>query len=302
MSETRRHFLTSSAGLAVAGPASASAQAPLLPTVPLGKYQITRLIIGANPMYGYSHFNRLFSQHMLEWFTPERVCATLKQCEACGINTWQFSQGGRGIEDLQRFRGEGGKLHAILLSGRPMEEDLTQVPKLAKLGLVGMVHHGGTTDRRWRAGEQQKIRDFLKAVRDSGVLVGLSTHNPLVVEATEEQGWDIDFYMTCVYNVTRTREELQKMLGQRPPYGEVFLPDDPPRMYRAARQSKKTCLAFKILAAGRVTDSAKEMDEAFRLAYTSIKPQDAVIVGMYPRYSDQVQENCERARRILAAG
>jgi len=299
MTESRRGFLRSSAGLAVAS-ASAQAAAPLLPTVRLGKYEITRLVIGANPFYGYSHFNRLYSQHMLEWFTAERVCQTLRQCEQNGINTWQFSQGGRGIDDLQRYRAEGGKLHAILLSGRPMEEDLAQIPKLAKLGLVGIVHHGGTTDRRWRAGEQQKIRDFLKAVRDSGVLVGLSTHNPAVVEATGEQDWDIDFYMTCVYHVTRTREELQKMLGQRPPYGEVFLPDDPPRMYRAVRQSKKTCLAFKILAAGRVTDSPKEMEEAFRLAYTSIKPQDAVIVGMYPRYSDQARENCERARRVLA--
>ena len=301
MRETRRQFLSSSAALA-ALPAAPAAAAPLLPTVPLGKHQITRLIIGANPFYGYSHFNRQFSQHMLEWFTPERVCSTLRQCEACGINTWQFSQGGRGLEDLQRFRAEGGKLNAFLLSGRPMEEDLTQIPKLAKLGLIGMVHHGGTTDRRWRAGEQHKIREFLKAVRDAGVLVGLSTHNPLVVEATGEQDWDIDFYMTCVYNVTRTREELHKMLGQRPPYGEVFLPDDPLRMYQAVRQSKKTCLAFKILAAGRVTDSAKEMEEAFRLAYSSIKPQDAVIVGLYPRYSDQVQENCTRVRRILAAG
>jgi len=293
--ESRRSFLTSAA-LVAAGSAQA---APPLPTVRLGKYSVTRLIIGANPFYGYSHFNRLYSQHMLEWFTAERVCQTLRQCEQNGINTWQFSQGGRGIEDLQRFRAEGGQLHAILLSGRPMEEDLAQIPKLAKLGLVGMVHHGGTTDRRWRAGEQQKIRDFLKAVRDSGVLVGLSTHNPAVVEATEEQGWDIDFYMTCVYYVTRPTEELHKMLGQRPPYGEVFLPDDPPRMYRAVRQSKKTCLAFKVLAAGRVTDSPKQIEEAFRLAYTSIKPQDAVIVGMYPRYSDQVRENTETVRRVL---
>lgn len=299
MTGTRRHFLKSSAALAAAPATAAEASAPLLPTVRLGKYQITRLIIGANPFYGYSHFNRLYSQHMLEWFTAERVCQTLRQCEQDGINTWQFSQGGRGVEDLERFRAEGGKLHAILLSGRPMEEDLTQIPKLAKLGLVGMVHHGGTTDRRWRAGEQAKIREFLKVVRDSGVLVGLSTHNPLVVDATEEQGWDIDFYMTCVYQVTRSQEELHKLLGQRPPYGEVFLPDDPPRMYGTIRQSKKTCLAFKILAAGRVTDSPKQMEEAFRLAYQSIKPQDAVIVGMYPRYSDQVRGNCERARRLL---
>ena len=293
--ESRRGFLKSAALLA----AGSAQTAPLLPTVRLGKHQITRLIVGANPFYGYSHFNALFSQHMLEWFTAERVCQTLRQCEAQGINTWQFSQGGRGLEDLQRYRAEGGKLQAILVSGRPMEEDLTEIPKLAKLGPLGIAHHGGVTDRRWRGGEQHKIREFLKAVRDSGVRVGLSTHNPEVVEATEEQNWDIDFYMTCVYYVTRPQEELQKILGQRPPYGEVFLPDDPPRMYRTIRQSKKSCLAFKILAAGRLTDSPRQIEEAFRTAYASIKPQDAVIVGMYPRYSDQVRDNVERVRRLL---
>jgi hypothetical protein len=298
MPTPRRHFLESSVALAAGMALPSESPAPALPKVRLGKYEMTRLIIGANPFYGYSHFNRQFSEHMLEWFTPERVCQTLRQCEQNGINTWQFSQGGRGIQDLQRYRAEGGKLQAILLSGRPMEEDLSMIPKLAKLDLIGMVHHGGTTDRRWRAGEQNKIRDFLKAVRDSGVMVGLSTHNPIVVETTEEQGWDIDFYMTCVYNVTRTKEELDKLLGQAP-LGEVFLPEDPPRMCRAVRQSKRTCLAFKILAAGRVTENPKQIDQAFRFAFDNIKPQDCVIVGMYPRYSDQVRENTERVRRIL---
>jgi len=273
--------------------------APLLPTMRLGKYQVTRLIIGANPFYGYSHFNKLLSDHMLEWCTPENVCKTLRQCEQNGINTWQFSQGGRGIQDLQRFREEGGKLHAFLLSGRPMEEDLAMLPRLAKLNLIGMVHHGGTTDRRWRAGEQNKIKEFLKAVRDTGVLVGLSTHNPIVLETTEEQNWDIDFYMGCVYHVTRSKEELEKLLGQAP-LGEPFLPNDPPRMFRAIRQSKKTCLAFKILAAGRVTDSPKQIDQAFRTAFESIKPQDGVIVGMYPKFTDQVRDNAARVRRLLA--
>jgi len=161
------------------------------------------------------------------------------------------------------------------------------------------VHHGGTTDRRWRAGEQDKIKEFLKAVRDSGVLVGLSTHNPLVLEEVQSQGWDVDFFMTCVYRVTRTDAELVNLLGQRP-LGEVYLPQDPPRMYRAVRQTRKPCLAFKILAAGRLTDTPQAIDRAFQLAFDSIKPTDGVIVGMYPRYSDQVRDNAERVRRILA--
>lgn len=291
---TRRHFLqgTAAAAAAVATPA------PLLPTIRLGKYEVTRLILGANPFYGFSHFNRLLDQHMLEWSTPENVLKTVRACEENGINTWQLSDAKRGLEDIQRYKQEGGKIQWILLSSRRMEEDLTLIPKIAKLGPIGIVHHGGTTDRRWRNGEQAKIKEFLKVVRDSGVLVGLSTHNPIVVEEVESQGWDIDFFMTCVYRVTRTDAEIQNLLGQRP-LGEVYLPQDPPRMYRAIRQSRKPCLAFKILAAGRLTDSPQSIDRAFQFAFENIKPTDAVIVGMYPRFSDQVRENVERVRRIL---
>lgn len=293
MELTRRRFLETSAALGAAG-----APAPLLPTIRLGKYEVTRLILGANPFYGFSHFNRLFDQHMLEWSTPENVLKTVRACEENGINTWQLSDARRGLEDVQRYREQGGKIQWILLSSRRMEEDLSWIPKIARMGPIGIVHHGGTTDRRWRNGEQGKIQDFLKAVRDSGVLVGLSTHNPVVVEEVESRGWDIDFFMCCVYRITRTEQEIVNLLGQRP-LGEVYLPQDPPRMFRAIRQSRKPCLAFKILAAGRLTDTPEAIDRAFRFAFENIKPTDAVIVGMYPRYSDQVRENAERVRRIL---
>jgi hypothetical protein len=295
METSRRCFLQAPAALA----AAPAAPAPLLPTIRLGKHQVTRLILGANPFYGFSHFNRLLDQHMLEWCTPENVWKTVRACEDNGINTWQLSDAKRGLEDIRGYREQGGKIQWILLSSRRMEEDLSWIPKIAQMGPIGIVHHGGTTDRRWRAGEQAKIKEFLKAVRDSGVLVGLSTHNPLVVEEVESQGWDVDFFMTCVYRITRTEEEIRNLLGQRP-LGEVYLPQDPPRMYRAVRQTSKPCLAFKILGAGRLTDSPQTIDRAFQFAFDHIKPSDGVIVGMYPRYSDQVRENAERVRRILA--
>ncbi len=295
METSRRRFLQAPAALA----AAPAAPAPLLPTIRLGKHQVTRLILGANPFYGFSHFNRLLDQHMLEWCTPENVWKTVRSCEDNGINTWQLSDAKRGLEDIRGYREQGGKIQWILLSSRRMEEDLSWIPKIARMGPIGIVHHGGTTDRRWRAGEQGKIKEFLKAVRDSGVLVGLSTHNPLVVEEVESQGWDVDFFMTCVYRITRTEEEIRNLLGQRP-LGEVYLPQDPPRMYRAVRQASKPCLAFKILGAGRLTDSPQSIDRAFQFAFDNIKPSDGVIVGMYPRYSDQVRENAERVRRLLA--
>src|SRR5262249_4601019 len=70
-SATRRDFLQVTGLAACLGAAVPAADAaaqpsakadPLLPTVKLGKHQLTRLIIGGNPIYGYSHFNKLLSQ------------------------------------------------------------------------------------------------------------------------------------------------------------------------------------------------------------------------------------------------
>src|SRR5580704_7500188 len=91
---SRRDFLQQATGVATGLGAVTAANAtsiarvdPLLPTVTLGKHDVTRLIIGGNPIYGYSHFNRLLGQHQIDWHTPERVVALLKRCEQAGINT-----------------------------------------------------------------------------------------------------------------------------------------------------------------------------------------------------------------------
>jgi hypothetical protein len=128
----------------------------------------------------------------------------------------------------------------------------------------------------------------------------MSTHNPDNVRRVEEENWDIDLYMTCCYQVTRTPEEIRRIAGEIPlPASEVYLEGDPERMFRVVQQTKKTCLAFKVLAAGRRIGSPAQIDQAFRFAFSSIKPQDCLIVGMYPRYSDEVRDNCDRIRRSL---
>jgi hypothetical protein len=294
------------AGLALSGAGKASTAAKShpalsLPKIKLGAYQLSRLILGSNPFNGFSYSYETLNRHMLEWATPDNVAEVLKRSEENGVNTWQFSHKPRATAAFARHRAEGGKLQCIVLSSQEMIENLDLLNEIARMKPVGIVHHGGITDRCWRNGEQARIKQFLRRVRDTGTMVGLSTHNPRIIETVEEQGWDVDFYMTCVYNVTRTQDELRRMFGMAPPYGAVFLPDDPERMYRVVRQTKKTCLAFKILAAGRLTDNPKAIDRAFQTAFNNIKPHDAVIVGMYPHFTDQVKENAERVRRILGA-
>jgi len=64
---------------------------------------------------------------------------------------------------------------------------------------------------------------------------------------------------------------------------------------------KQPCLGFKILAAGRMCWQASSVEGAFKYAFEHIKPTDAVIVGMYPRFSDEVAENADYARKYGAA-
>jgi hypothetical protein len=299
---SRRSFLKSSAGLAATlavGPL-AGAQAPppaLLPTVRFGDMEITRLIVGQNQFYGHSHFNSIFDKIMVEWNTPERVCQTLHQCQQNGINTFQWSDRGRSLSDLEMFRAQGGKMNLIGLDGqmRPVEE------MVRRSGLKALYHHGEFTDQLFRAGKMDQVQEYTKKLRQGGVQVGIGTHKPEVVEYVEERGWDVDFYMLCAYNRTRTPEEIRKLLGVLPvPAEELYLETDPPRAYEVARKTTKTCLLFKILAAGRRAHSPGEVDKAFQEAFDNIKPQDCVVVGMFPRFQDQVKENCDRVRRILS--
>ena len=301
----RRAFLKSSAGLAAALAAQApagAAQAPAaagLPKVRFGQSEISRLILGQNQFYGYSHFNPLLDQLMREWNTPERVVDTLRHAEQLGINTMNYSHAARSCFDIEQHRAGGGKM--LLIATGPTDPHVDEVVK--RLQPLAFYHHGEVTDSLFRAGKMDQVQEYSKRLRQLGVLVGIGTHKPEVVEFVEERGWDVDFYMLCAYNRTRTPEELRKLLGVLPlPPTEVYLETDPAVAYRVARQTRKTCFLFKILAAGRLVRSPQTVDAAFKTAFDSIKPNDCVVVGMYPRYKDEVKENTDRVRQILSAG
>lgn len=54
--------------------------------------------------------------------------------------------------------------------------------------------------------------------------------------------------------------------------------------------------------AGRKCDSPEQVRAAFQFAFKNIKPQDAAIVGMFTKLSDQISENVKLVREIHASG
>jgi hypothetical protein len=291
----RRTFLTTSllgaagAGRLVATPGPAKA----LPTIRLADKMVTRLIAGGNPIAGYSHSSQRLSQLMLQYFNVERTTEFLLRCEAEGINTWQCSYQPVGRDALRAARERGSKIQYICLSadraGLSFQDVLALKP-------IAICHHGSDTDRLMAAGQAQKIHDYIKRVHDAGLPAGVSTHSPDNLARLEDSDWKADFYMACFYNLSRPMEQTKSRLGDEL-LGEVYFASDPKRMTERVRQIGKTCLAFKILAAGRLCNSTASVERAFEFAYSNIKPTDGVIVGMFPILSDEVGEDAMLARK-----
>jgi hypothetical protein len=304
---TRRTFLCQasvlSAAAAIESVASANKQSDsLLPTIRLGMHAVTRLIIGGNPIYGHSHFNRHLSRHMTDWHTPERVVELLRRCEQAGINTWQNSYAERTLQDLDRYRAAGGTMHWLCLGKPDWDKHPDRINDAVKRKPIGIAPHGALAERLHRAGNLNLLTDLLKRIRDQGVLVGLSAHNPAVIDLAEEKNWDVDYYMCCLYYLTRPRVEFEAILGKDLPLGEIYLPSDPPRMFKVVQAVKKPCLIYKVFAAGRRVSSLTEVRACIKTAMENIKPTDAMILGMYQQHGDQVGENAAIVRELSAVG
>jgi len=75
-------------------------------------------------------------------------------------------------------------------------------------------------ERLHRQKRYNVLTDLLKRIRDHGVLVGLSAHDPTLIETAEEKGWDVDYYITALYFLHFPR----KPIGEQAPADEISPP------------------------------------------------------------------------------
>ena len=275
---------------------SAATTAPLLPTMQLGQREITRLIAGWNPIGGYSYLGPHMDRHMKEYYSVDQTVTFLLDCEKAGINTHQFSGAETTPEVLRRVREHGSSMNFFgLHAGRDGIEGMIRDTQP-----FALVHHGGVTDRLFHEGSHQQVHDYVKEVHDRGLLAGVSAHDPDCIRRIADEGWEVDFFMCCFYFLTRkspptsngaaTPETLQ--------IAYPFYRTDPAAMTRVMREVTQPCLGFKILGAGRLCASQATVRDAFRFAFENIKPIDGVVVGMYPRFFDEIAADSQYTREL----
>jgi hypothetical protein len=278
-----------------------------MPMVKFGKYDVSRLIIGSNIVGGLSHLSQMIDVEIRAWNTPEHLMDNFKHCEDLGINCMES-----GERHIPRYNKErGGKMLFATRNQAPLDESIRPGRGAKEIAAGGCmaIHHGGAgetgTDAWWRKGKLDRVREWCKAVRDAGVLVAVTSHRPEVFDIIESQDWDVDYYMTCLYKYGRTPAEWEKSFASNPGmapaelyhsregtsehYGgeTAFVRGDPAEMYRIIQQTRKPCFVYKLLASGRLCETAAFVEAAFKECFSKIKSTDAVVVGMWDKHLDQ---------------
>jgi len=258
----------------------------MLPTIKIGELEVSRLIIGGNPFSGFSHQSGEMDREMRDYYTVARIKETLATAEAHGINTFVGRADAHIMRLLTEYWNEGGRIQWIAQTAPEHRSDQDNIRRAVHTGASACYIHGGPVDQAHREGRLEAIGELIAFIQAQGVPAGMAAHNPQAHLRAHELGLGADFHTVCFYDCGTVHA------GE----GDRFRPADREAAVAAIQQLPKPCLGYKILAAGR-NDPA----EAFRYAFTHLKPTDAVVVGMFTKYQPtQVEENVALVERILA--
>ncbi len=258
-----------------------------LPTIKLGEHNVGRLLIGGNPFSGFSHQSAERDREMMDYYTVERIKATLRECEAVGINTAILRTDAHIWRMLYEYRNQGGRIQWIAQMAEPSPTREGNIDRAVRFGAFAYFIHGGIADDLWQQGDFDEIARIVDYVHDQGLLAGIAGHVPQVHLDVAARGIPLDFHVVSLYNCGSVHKGA----------GEKFDEADPSGAIAAIQQIEKPCIAYKILAAGR-----QATPQRFRYVYENIKPSDAAVVGMFTKDDpNMVEKNARLVTEILAA-
>jgi hypothetical protein len=269
-------------------------------TVDFFGHKVSKLIVGDNPINGHSYIeDEITGQEMKEFYTSEKIKEALFKMEEHGYNTMLPLADPYMIRILQEYQREGGRMQFIFQPYMPMDQDVS-MRQMMSLNTIGVYHQGTTTDYLYESGQCEKIVAMIEKYHSMGIPVGLGTHRPDIIETSEREGWNVDFYLACMQNARRGREgERSGFITGKTKAHIVFYPEDRPVMLETLKKVSKPVIAFKLFAGGQmfIGKNEKEKREVIKNVYdevfTSLKPNDMGAIGVFQRDTDQIKENSE---------
>lgn len=272
-------------------------------TVEFLGHKVSKLIVGDNPFNGHSYIDSYIpGREMMLYHTEDKILEAMHLMEDLGINTMLPLADPYMIRILQHYRANGGKMNFIFQTYAPVMNDYSLPVTMRQMGSVdpiGVYLSGTYNDVRFETGRNAEIVKMLGNLREMGIPLGMGTHHPELIQVSEQEGWDVDFYMACMYNLRRDREgeESGFLTGKSKKGITNVYPSDRPIMLETLKKVKKPVIAFKIFGGGQMLVEKTEaerrelIEDAYQTIFTSLKPNDIAVMGVFQKYHDQLTEN-----------
>lgn len=289
----RRDFLKAGAVLGVGGLAakresgaspgdSAHQNAGALPSIRLGTLEVSRLILGSNPFWGYSHKSAQLDEEMKRYHTDEKIVEILDEAAACGLTALASPPDERWVRLWKSYKAGGGRLaHWISQCHGAPEQMLAEIDRSVEAGASAVFIQGLRVEEQFAKGRFDVLRAWIDHIKEAGLPAGAAAHWPEIHPELERRAFPTDFYYQCMYNVSKTNDYS---VAERDAATQTI------------RALKKPVVAYKILAAGRLPAA-----EGFEHAFNHIARKDGVCVGIYARRAiDQIRQNATYAEMLTS--
>jgi hypothetical protein len=175
----------------------------VLPKGRLGKHEISRLILGSNPMNGFAHSRDLAYVGSLfsAYHTEKKVFETLMIAEQAGINC--IGSGFTSLALLAKYRKEtGSKMIVIGQVGLNSNRGniFEQFDQAIDTGVDIIQLHGEWCDRLVVGKRFNDIAKLIDYIRKQNMMAGMGAHMVDSQIACAEKGIIPDFYMVTMHH------------------------------------------------------------------------------------------------------
>jgi hypothetical protein len=278
----RREFLKEASTLAaavaamrVAGSSAAEKLPSEMPKIKLGHLEVSRLILGSNPFFGFAHGNpQASSQEMRTFYTPERIMAVMDAAAELGINAVWTPCYEHWVRLWNEYQAKGGKLK-YWIAQPDREPMLRELDVAIKNGARAICIQGIRVDNQIGRGNFDEVRCWLEHIKSHGLPAGIATHKANTHLLAEEKGLPTDFYHQTLY---------------RPDH---YVPEGLEESLAVIEKLAKPVVAYKALGAGRIAPK-----DTLPVIFKRLKPKDGVCVGVFPKHRDELAENATLVRRL----
>jgi hypothetical protein len=274
-----------------------------LPKGKLGNLEISRLVLGCNPMGGWAHSRDLdyVGQLCKHWHTDQKMKETFAIAEKAGINTTNLVAEMYPVFNAYK-KETGSTMQSICQGMLNFSGDIhAPVKKVIDYGATAVYIQGWVTDLMAEKGRFDDLQKAIELIRKAGLPAGIGSHSVQSVIRTREKGIKPDFYYKTFHHdrywsahPRENRKEYEVVHDFLPGHNQFH--DNiwdlfPEQTVETFKNIDVPLFGFKIMAAGAIKPS-----DGVRYAFEN--GADFVCMGMF---DFQVVEDVNTVLSVLGS-